>query len=115
VFIVSPTTLWATLNTIRAIFRDVRLREQAGLLQKELHVLMEDMGRLDERVEKLAIHFRQTSKDVDDIQTSARKVARRAERITTMELGEEEPASPVDAARGTPARGWVKGGPQAGE
>jgi hypothetical protein len=85
VFIVSPTTLWATLNTIRAIFRDVRIREQAGLLQKELHVLTEDMGRLDERVEKLAIHFRQTSKDIEDIQTSARKVSRRAEKITTMD------------------------------
>ena len=118
VFIVSPTTLWATLNTIRAIFRDVRIREQAGLLQKELHVLMEDMGRLDERVEKLAIHFRQTSKDIEDIQTSARKVTRRAERITTMDLGEEEPAAaPLDAARPAPApsRGWIKGGPQAGE
>jgi DNA recombination protein RmuC len=114
VFIVSPTTLWATLNTIRAIFRDVRIREQAGLLQKELHVLMEDMGRLDERVEKLAIHFRQTSKDIEDNQTSALKVTRRAERITTMDLGEEEPAAPLDAARPATARGWVKG-PQAGE
>ena len=116
VFIVSPTTLWATLNTIRAIFRDVRIREQAGLLQKELHVLMEDMGRLDERVEKLAIHFRQANKDVEDIQTSARKVARRAEKITTMDLGEEEPALPLDTPRGPPARGWIKGAnPQAGE
>ena len=112
VFIVSPTTLWATLNTIRAVFRDVRLREQAGLLQKELHVLMEDMGRLDERVEKLAIHFRQANKDVDDIQASARKVSRRAERITTMELGEEAPEAVVEPPRGTPApaRGWAKGG-----
>jgi len=105
VFIVSPTTLWATLNTIRAIFRDVRIREQAGLLQKELHVLMEDMGRLDERVEKLAIHFRQANKDVEEIQTSARKVSRRAERITTMDLGDEEPTAALESARGTPARG----------
>lgn len=110
VFIVSPTTLWATLNTVRAVFRDVRLREQAGLLQKELHVLMEDMGRLDERVEKLAIHFRQANKDVEDIQTSARKVSRRAERITTMDLGEEEAAADLEPARGVPARGWAKGG-----
>jgi DNA recombination protein RmuC len=115
VFIVSPTTLWATLNTIRAIFRDVRIREQAGLLQKELHVLMEDMGRLDERVEKLALHFRQASKDIEDIQTSARKVSRRAEKITTMDLGEEEPAAALEAARGAPARGWVKGATPPGE
>jgi len=110
VFIVSPTTLWATLNTVRAVFRDVRLREQAGLLQKELHVLMEDMGRLDERVEKLAIHFRQANKDVEDIQTSARKVSRRAEKITTMDLAEEEAAPAVEPPRGAPARGWAKGG-----
>jgi DNA recombination protein RmuC len=117
VFIVSPTTLWATLNTIRAIFRDVRIREQAGLLQKELHVLMEDMGRLDERVEKLAMHFRQASKDVEDIQTSARKVQRRAEKITTMDLGDEAPpaAAPLEAPRGAPARSWIKSNPQAGE
>ena len=87
---------------------------QAGLLQKELHVLTEDMGRLDERVEKLAIHFRQTSKDIEDIQTSARKVSRRAEKITTMDLGEEEAAAPLDTARPATARGWIKG-PQAGE
>jgi len=117
VFIVSPTTLWATLNTIRAIFRDVRIREQAGLLQKELHVLMEDMGRLDERVEKLAMHFRQASKDVEDIQTSARKVTRRAEKITTMDLGDEAPAAaaPLEPPRGAPARAWIKSNPQAGE
>ena len=92
----------------------MRIREQAGLLQKELHVLMEDMGRLDERVEKLAIHFRQTGKDIEDIQTSARKITRRAEKITTMDLGEEEAPAPLDAARPAPARGWVTG-PQAGE
>lgn len=116
VFIVSPTTLWATLNTIRAIFRDVRIREQAGLLQKELHVLMEDMGRLDERVEKLGLHFRQANKDVEDIQTSAKKVARRAEKIATMDLGEEQPVAALDTARGVPVRGWAKTGtPPAGE
>ena len=70
----------------------------------------------------LALFFkyivRDTSKpDIEDIQTSARKVTRRAERITTMDLGEEEHAAPLDAARGTQARAWIKGGsnPQAGE
>jgi DNA recombination protein RmuC len=97
VFIVSPTTLWATLNTIRAIFRDVRLKEQAGLLQRELHSLFEDVGRLDERVDKLAVHFRQMNRDVDDIQTSARKVARRAEKIQSMDLGAEDEANAANA------------------
>src|SRR4029078_10215212 len=74
VFIVSPTTLWATLNTVRAIFRDVRIREQRVFLKKELHCLMENTGRLQDRVEKLVFHFRQANKDIEDIQTSARKV-----------------------------------------
>jgi DNA recombination protein RmuC len=115
VFIVSPTTLWATLNTIRAIFRDVKIRERAGELQKELHVLMEDVGRLDERVEKLAIHFRQAGKDIEEIQTSARKVTRRADKITTMDIGDEQPAAAIETPRTPPPRGWIKGGPQAGE
>lgn len=97
VYIVSPTTLWATLNTIRAIFRDVKLREQAGALQKELGTLAEDVGRLDERVEKLAAHFRLATKDVDDIQTSARKVVKRAEKIQAIDFGDGEAAT-LDAA-----------------
>jgi DNA recombination protein RmuC len=89
VFIVSPTTLWATLNTIRAIFRDVRLREQAGVLQRELHTLMEDVGRLDERVNRLGTHFRQANRDVDEVLTSTRKIVQRAERIQSLDLAGE--------------------------
>ncbi|MGB8276087.1 MAG: DNA recombination protein RmuC, partial [Alphaproteobacteria bacterium] len=35
VYTVSPTTLWATLNTIRAVLKDVRMREQAGVIQQQ--------------------------------------------------------------------------------
>jgi DNA recombination protein RmuC len=40
VYIVSPTTLMATLNTVRAILKDSKMREQAHVLQKEIVKLM---------------------------------------------------------------------------
>ena len=98
VFIVSPTTLWATLNTVRAIFRDVRMRQQAGLIQKEVHALVQDVGRLEDRVDKLSTHFGQAVKDIDMIQTSSRKIANRGTRIHELELDDEPDA--LDATAG---------------
>ncbi len=86
VWIVSPTTLMATLNTVRAVLKDVRMREQAGLVQKEVRLLLEDVGRLDDRVTKLQRHFEQTSEDVRQIRISTDKVTRRGERIDELEV-----------------------------
>src|SRR5579883_618589 len=54
VWLVSPTTMMATRNTVRAVLRDVRMREQAGLVQREVRLLLDDVRRLDDRVGKLA-------------------------------------------------------------
>jgi DNA recombination protein RmuC len=89
VWIVSPTTLMATLTTIRAVLKDVRMREQAGLIQKEVHNLLDDIGRLDDRVGKLQRHFDQANEDMRQIRISTDKVAKRGERIGELEL--EEP------------------------
>jgi DNA recombination protein RmuC len=70
VYIVSPTTLMATLNTVRAVLKDAQMREQAHVIQAEIGKMMEDVQRLDERVGKLSTHFDQTRKDVDQILTS---------------------------------------------
>jgi len=86
VFIVSPTTLWATLNTVRAILKDVRMKEQAGLIQKEVHILLGDVVRLDDRVGKLQDHFGQAVKDIEKIRISTGKVSKRAERIESVQL-----------------------------
>lgn len=93
VWIVSPTTLMATLNTVRAILKDARMREQAGVIQKEVGSLMEDVCRLDERVENLSRHFEQAGKDIGDIKVSSSKISRRIERIEEIELGPEEKAA----------------------
>ncbi len=86
VWIVSPTTLMATLTTIRAVLKDVRMREQAGLIQKEVHNLLDDIGRLDDRVGKLQRHFDQAGEDMRQIRISTDKVSKRGERIGELEL-----------------------------
>lgn len=93
VWIVSPTTLWATLNTLRAVLRDVHLHEQASLIQGELLALAEDVGRLDERVAKLQRHFEQAGEDVRLIRIAADKVALRAGRLDLAQIGEAEVAA----------------------
>jgi DNA recombination protein RmuC len=94
VWIVSPTTLMATLTTVRAVLKDVRMREQADIIQMEVRSLLGDMGRLDERVGKLQRHFDQASDDLRQIRTSADKVTKRAERIDELQL-EEAPPQPA--------------------
>ncbi len=89
VFIVSPTTLWATLNTVRAILKDVRMKEQAGLIQKEVQILLGDVVRLDDRVGKLQDHFGQAAKDIEKIRISTSKVSKRAERIELVQLEDD--------------------------
>ena len=87
VWIVSPTTLMATLNTVRAVLKDARMREQAGVIQKEVGILIEDIGRLDDRIDSLSKHFDQASKDIGDIKISSGKISRRIEKIEDIELG----------------------------
>jgi len=90
VWIVSPTTLMATLNTVRAVLKDAQMREQAHVIQAEVGKLLEDVMRLDDRVNKLKGHFAQAEKDIRDIETSTSKIARKGERIKEVEL--EDPA-----------------------
>ncbi len=90
VWIVSPTTLMATLNTVRAVLRDARMREQAHLIQAEVQKLLEDVGRLDDRAGKLQRHFEQATEDIRQLRISTEKVTRRTERVGEMELGHTE-------------------------
>ncbi len=89
VWIVSPTTLMATLNTVRAILKDAHMREQAGVIQKEVSNLVDDVNRLDERVDNLARHFEQANKDIGEIRTSSAKIVKRIDKIEEIEFAED--------------------------
>ncbi|MEM8555578.1 MAG: DNA recombination protein RmuC [Pseudomonadota bacterium] len=86
VWTVSPTTCMATLNTMRAILKDVRMREQAGKIRKELALLAKDVDRLGDRVGNLDRHFAQAQKDISDIKISADKAGQRAKRLDSFEF-----------------------------
>ena len=87
VWIVAPTTLWATLNTVRAVLKDVHLREQAQVIEGQLRALADDVGRLDARVGRLQEHFRQAEDDLRQIRTSTDKIVKRAGRVDPAQLG----------------------------
>jgi DNA recombination protein RmuC len=90
VWIVSPTTLMATLNTVRAVLKDARMREQAGVIQAEVVKLLDDVQRLDERAENLQRHFKQAEKDLEQIATSTKKITRRVGQIEDVQLAASE-------------------------
>lgn len=91
VWIVSPTTCMATLNTMRAVLKDARMREQAGAIRKELALLYGDVQRLGVRVENLDRHFGQAAKDLDEIRISADKAGKRARRLDNFDFEELAP------------------------
>ncbi|PIB22821.1 recombinase RmuC [Amylibacter kogurei] len=97
VWIVSPTTCMATLNTMRAVLKDARMREQAGAIRRELGALYKDVERLGTRVENLDRHFGQAAKDVQEIKISATKAGTRAKRLDAFDFEEiaEEKAADV--------------------
>ncbi len=89
VFIVSPSTLWATLNTIRAVLSDIKIKRVAAKIKKELDLLLTDLGRLSDRAGNVARHFGQIENDIEQLQTSVSKITPRAEKLRDMDFGED--------------------------
>ncbi|WP_424941594.1 DNA recombination protein RmuC [Aliiroseovarius sp. S253] len=88
VWIVSPTTCMATLNTMRAILKDARMREQAGEIRKMLKNLHRDVELVVERAGKLETHFDQARRDVEGITTAAERAGKRAARLDNFDFEE---------------------------
>ena len=100
VWIVSPTTCMAVLNTMRAVLKDARMREQAGAIRRELALLYQDVGRLGDRVGNLDRHFGQAARDLEEIRISADKAGKRARRLDNFDFEDLAPetASMIGAA-----------------
>jgi len=86
VFIVSPATLWATLNTIRAVLSDIKIKRVAGQIKRELDMLLTDLARLADRAGKVSQHFNLAQTDIDQLQTSINKITPRAEKIKELDF-----------------------------
>ena len=95
VWVVSPTTLMAVLNTARAVLKDVETRKQVHIIKEELGKLGKEFGRFDTRMKKLADHIRQAHEDAVDVQTTSQKISRRFAQIERVELA-DKPSSSSD-------------------
>lgn len=114
VWIVSPTTLMAVLNTARAVMKDVETRKQIHVIQDALGKLAKDFQRFDERMAALARHIEQASRDVQDVHTSSRKISAHFRRIESVQLDEEDEGggagAPAALTGGAPEGGGAGGG-----
>ena len=97
IIIVSPSLLMMAVQVMQAIVRDARVREQAHMIQNEVRHLVDDVGRLHDRIGKLQTHFRQAGDDVAGALTSSEKILKRGERIDAMDFAQPGAvAAPLD-------------------
>jgi DNA recombination protein RmuC len=92
IVLVSPSLLMLAIQVMQQIQKDARMREAAHEIRTEVGHLMNDLGRLRERVLNLQKHFGQANDDVAQILISADKVAKRGGRIESMEFEGDETA-----------------------
>lgn len=98
VWMVSPTTLMAVVNTVRSVIRDVETRKQIHIIKDELGKLGKEFGRFDERMKKLADHIRQANDDVREVAVTSKKITDKFAAIERAELpGGEALAPPAGA------------------
>lgn len=109
VWLVSPTTLMAVLNTARVVLKDVETRKQIHIIQDELGKLGADFGRFQARMDDLAKHIGQAQKDVEQVHISSRKISERFQKIEKAELDPPAPAvAQIDTNERVPALTIVK-------
>ena len=99
IVIVSPSLLMLSVQVVMSLLRDANMREQAHVIQHEVIKLMEDVARLDDRVQRLKGHFAQANKDIEQIEVSSNKITKRGASIESVEIevDEEKPKRPPAA------------------
>ncbi|WP_069443728.1 DNA recombination protein RmuC [Methyloceanibacter stevinii] len=104
IVICAPNMLMLAVQTMQAILKDVQMREQAHLIQREVATLMADMGRFRDRVLDLQ-RLGQANADIDKILTSADKITKRGQKIEHLDFDEEAKTARDTKAvqHGTPA------------
>ena len=86
VWLVSPSTLMAVLTTARAVLKDDATRKQVHIIQQHLHVLAQDFQRFEKRMDKLTKHIDLAHQDVNEANTSAKKITQRFQKIESVDL-----------------------------
>lgn len=91
VWLVSPSTLMAVLTTARAVLKDDATRKQVHIIQKHLQALANDFQRFEKRMDKLSKHIDLAHQDVNEVNTSAKKITSRFQKIESVDIELDEP------------------------
>ena len=105
IIIVSPNMLMLAVQTMQAVMKDAHMRKQAGIIQTEVIRLVEDVGRLTDRVSDLKKHFNQANQDIDRVVVSAEKISNRGRKIEALDFEEPESNEQQSAQQAAKARG----------
>jgi DNA recombination protein RmuC len=89
IILASPNILMMLVQTLQAIFKDARMREQAGRIKREVGHLLDDVSRLKERLGDLQKHFGAAASDIDKLSVSADRITRRGHLIGELDLAEQ--------------------------
>lgn len=92
VWLVSPSTLMAVLTTAKAVLKDDATRKQIHIIQKHLHALANDFQRFEKRMDKLTKHIDLAHQDVNEVNTSAKKITSRFQKIESVDLELDAPS-----------------------
>ncbi len=98
VVIVAPNILMLAVQTVQAVIKDAKMRDQAGLLQREVGLLLGDVGRLAERVAELERHFALSGKALEKVSASAVAIGRRGDRLVSLDI-EDDPERQLGTAQ----------------
>lgn len=90
VWLVSPSTLMAVLTTAKAVLKDDATRKQVHIIQKHLQALADDFQRFEKRMDKLSKHINLAHQDVNEVNTSAKKITSRFQKIESVDIALDE-------------------------
>ena len=100
IILASPNVLMLLVQTMQAIVKDAAMREQAHVIQGEVVKLLEDVGRMKDRVGDLKRHFEMANGDLDKLGISTDRITKRALKIESMDVA--EPSGITDASVSPP-------------
>ena len=86
IILASPNVLMLLVQTMQAIVKDAAMREQAHVIQGEVVKLLDDVGRMKDRVGDLKRHFEMANTDLDKLGISTDRIAKRAMKIESMDV-----------------------------
>ena len=81
IWITSPTTLMAVLETIQRVLRDRELSKNTQKILLELNKLETEFNRYEQRWSNFNTHLNQVRKDAEEISTTTQKITSKFKEI----------------------------------